>query len=246
MPSAPVSCSFEWASDQPEPACPPTWKEVRKGLVHTALQTLAFGTLGLACSVGIYLPSGLISRNLAHCLFFPGFFILGMMGLAALLAIPAIPLLLALAVGPWPRPAIRARCFISALHMPVYPLLFLPTLHLTDAIHRHAWEATTRRGQQIISAIERHRSDHHRPPSNLKELVGRYIPAIPGTGLAGFPEFDYQLPNQGAEFKTYELSVNAMRGMGFDRFVYWPEKEYPDQLYGGATERIRDWAYVHE
>ena len=32
----------------------------------------------------------------------------------------------------------------------------------------------------------------------------------------------------------------------FDCFVYWPERNYPEHMYGGWVERMGDWAYVHE
>lgn len=35
-------------------------------------------------------------------------------------------------------------------------------------------------------------------------------------------------------------------GINFDVFVYWPEGNYPDSMYGGWVERIGHWAYMHE
>jgi hypothetical protein len=47
-------------------------------------------------------------------------------------------------------------------------------------------------------------------------------------------------------FQTYEIRVNLFQFLQFDSLVYWPERNYPDFMYGGGVERIGDWVYVHE
>ena len=44
----------------------------------------------------------------------------------------------------------------------------------------------------------------------------------------------------------WELKVECPSDTGFDVFFYWPTGKYPGYIYGGDTERIGDWAYVHE
>jgi hypothetical protein len=45
----------------------------------------------------------------------------------------------------------------------------------------------------------------------------------------------------------WELRVHCSIGfLNWDMFIYWPTEDYPDGIYGGAIERIADWAYVHE
>jgi hypothetical protein len=34
--------------------------------------------------------------------------------------------------------------------------------------------------------------------------------------------------------------------LNWDVFFYWPTQDYPKTIYGGSTERIGQWAYVHE
>jgi hypothetical protein len=34
--------------------------------------------------------------------------------------------------------------------------------------------------------------------------------------------------------------------INFDQFMYFPNRNYPEQGFGGWIERIGDWAYVHE
>jgi len=45
----------------------------------------------------------------------------------------------------------------------------------------------------------------------------------------------------------WELRIKCSNGVvNWDVFFYWPTEEYPKQIYGGRTELIGRWAYVHE
>ncbi len=45
----------------------------------------------------------------------------------------------------------------------------------------------------------------------------------------------------------WELLIYCSSGvLNWDVFFYWPTHDYPDYIYGGATERIGKWCYVHE
>ena len=44
----------------------------------------------------------------------------------------------------------------------------------------------------------------------------------------------------------WELRINCPTGLlNHDTFVYWPTQQYPQHLYGGSTESIGRWVYVH-
>ena len=44
----------------------------------------------------------------------------------------------------------------------------------------------------------------------------------------------------------WELRINCPTGLlNHDTFIYWPTQKYPQHLYGGNTESIGGWAYVH-
>jgi len=44
----------------------------------------------------------------------------------------------------------------------------------------------------------------------------------------------------------WELRINCPTGLlNHDAFVYWPTEKYPQRLYGGNTESIGGWVYVH-
>ena len=45
----------------------------------------------------------------------------------------------------------------------------------------------------------------------------------------------------------WELRIDCSNGvLNWDVFFYWPTHTYPKSIYGGGTERIGDWVYVHE
>lgn len=45
----------------------------------------------------------------------------------------------------------------------------------------------------------------------------------------------------------WELRIHCPRGLfRRDLLIYWPTGHYPAQLYGGKTELIGEWVYVHD
>jgi hypothetical protein len=104
----------------------------------------------------------------------------------------------------------------------------------------------TIRAEPLISAINQYNVDHKSPPNTLDELVPDYIEHIPSR----LPDFNYTTgTNSMAKYHGNEWALDAPVSSGiinWDRFMYFPNKNYPDRGYGGNTERIRDWAYVHE
>ena len=48
-------------------------------------------------------------------------------------------------------------------------------------------------------------------------------------------------------YSPWELKIECPYGiMNWDVFFYWPTQEYPKYIYGGSTEGIGKWCYVHE
>jgi len=45
---------------------------------------------------------------------------------------------------------------------------------------------------------------------------------------------------------AWELRINCPTGLlNHDTFIYWPTQKYPQHLYGGDTEAVGRWVYVH-
>jgi len=70
--------------------------------------------------------------------------------------------------------------------------------------------------------------------------IGRHFSEI--TEVLGQPS-----GSRADRVSRWELRVHCSIGfLNWDVFFYWPTQDYPDGIYGGAVERIADWAYVHE
>jgi hypothetical protein len=104
---------------------------------------------------------------------------------------------------------------------------------------------TAEHAKPVIAAIESYHQSAGKYPASLNDLVPNHLAAVPTTGMAHFPEYRYLLTDGHDLFRQYELSI-SMPDTGFDRFVYWPEGNYPNQMYGGRCEPVGDWVYIHE
>jgi hypothetical protein len=99
-----------------------------------------------------------------------------------------------------------------------------------------------------IEAFERHEG---RAPSGLAELVPRYLPAIPSTGMSGYPEWDYisepdALQYGGNQWVVRVFTPTPGPGFNFDQLLYFPNQRYPERGHGGSIERVGRCGYVHE
>ena len=177
-------------------------------------------------------------------------FILAMFGM--LIAFAAFCVAAAAAIEAYQERARLAPKFAYAtLFCVVYlaGFVFYPGLSLAWPQRRVGLQRAAVRARPLVNAIEKFRADKQRAPHDLQELVPHYLPAVPQTGMALYPRFDYSTHKEwkDAEFKTYQLQVRTPVGwLNWDTFNYWPEGGYPAQMGGNRVERIGDWAYVHE
>lgn len=123
--------------------------------------------------------------------------------------------------------------------------LFVP--RITPDRRVDSLEQVALRAGPIVQAIAAYHAAQGAYPPNLLALTPDYLAEIPSTGITAFPKYDYRLAQKGAPFQFYELFVLADTGfMRLDRFVYWPEDNYPDQVQGYFSERVGDWAYLRD
>jgi hypothetical protein len=109
--------------------------------------------------------------------------------------------------------------------------------------------ASVNEGAPIIAALKQYNNDHGNYPNSLKGLIPEHLPAIPRTGLIGYPEFTYRdgYNDIVAVLDSYELRIECSSGgINFDRLVYCPSETYPPTIQGNGTELIDRWVYVHE
>lgn len=132
--------------------------------------------------------------------------------------------------------------------------LFVPCcifgVGLGDKARMAGMKSFVQRSQTLIRAIENYERDYSGPPQSLNDLVPDYIPAVPCTGMAAYPEYRYHtgdMAKQQYAGNSWVLTVFTPSGfLNFDMMLYFPNQNYPHHGYGGSLEPVGDWAYVHE
>lgn len=122
-------------------------------------------------------------------------------------------------------------------------------LLLGEKVRMNAFNSLAERSETLIQAIYAYQSAHGSLPGDLANLVPEFLPSVPGTGMAAYPDYDYLVGEKAASYdgNPWVLVVFAPSGgINFDTFMYFPVQNYPEHGYGGVLERIADWAYVHE
>jgi hypothetical protein len=123
--------------------------------------------------------------------------------------------------------------------------------HLGNGLRMNAFARLGERSRPLVEAIEAYAADRGEPPDKLQELVPKYLPAVPGTGMRACPEYEYRKKDDpekwGYGSNPWVLTVQTPSGgINWDEFMYFPLRDYPEHGYGGSLERLGDWAYLHE
>lgn len=116
-------------------------------------------------------------------------------------------------------------------------------------IRMTAFHRLAERSAPLIQAIRAYETQHGSPPRDLAALVPGFLPSVPGTGMAAYPEYSYFVSKDHSEREgnPWVVIINTPSGgLNFDEFMYFPLQNYPAEGYGGSLQRIRDWAYLHE
>ena len=112
-----------------------------------------------------------------------------------------------------------------------------------------AFRDLAERSMPLVDAVEAFELAENRLPATLQELVPRYLPEVPVTGMATYPSYDL-LTGEDAEVwfdNPWVLRVHTGRGgINFDEFLYFPLQNYPQKVGGDRFERLGGWAYLHE
>lgn len=111
-----------------------------------------------------------------------------------------------------------------------------------------AFESLAARSAPLVDAIRQYETDHGRPPETLEQLVPDYLDAVPSTGLAAYPAYHFDgKPNPEWFMRnSWVIFMHVSRPGNFDRFVYFPNQQYPDEFDGCGLQRMGDWAYYHD
>ena len=117
---------------------------------------------------------------------------------------------------------------------------------LGGELRMYGFALAAERAEPMIEAIEEFTRDEGHPPDELSALVPTYIVELP----TKLPPLDIVTDSEKlAEYgnNPWALSALVSRGLSnWDRFIYFPDQEYPERGFGGGLERIGGWAYVHE
>ncbi len=137
-----------------------------------------------------------------------------------------------------------------------YALIIISTVglvRLEGVLRYETFANITVKAQPLIKAISLYVKENGKAPARLSDLVPKYIKKIPNTEVSAYPDFVYGVLKREdfsqleGEFPLWELKVECSIGfLNWDVFIYWPTEKYPSNIYGGSTELIRNWAYVHE
>jgi hypothetical protein len=140
--------------------------------------------------------------------------------------------------------AILCLCCLS------YIVSFIFVAGRADKIRMKAFGRLAERSAPLVAAIKSYDQKHGKPPESLEALVPEFLAAVPGTGMAAYPKYNYYAGEKAAanyDSNSWVLSVSCPSGIiNFDQFLYFPRQNYPATGYGGSLEKVKDWAYVHE
>lgn len=173
------------------------------------------------------------------------------LSLGVVLALPVAAAFLAVPIGlvslafPAYRPK-AVRILAAAL---IWIAAFYVCVRAGDRIRMAAMRELAVRSRPLVRAIHEFEKERGAPPQALTELVPRYLAAVPGTGLAAYPDFELLSGEKAAghEGNPWVLSVRTPSGgINFDGLYYYPKQNYPERKGGDWWERVEEWAYLHE
>ena len=231
------------------------WRSLKlnKAQVVTMLAAILLGFFLPACWCAALLPAGILPEAVAYHVSLAANLIIACLAYGSLAALPLLLLALLFALllhrHVW---AARTGSWAFALLLPVLVLAAL--LWIAPAVywplHHKAVRSVPPRAQGLIGAIEQYKHDHGTPPTRLDGLVPGYLSEIPGTGLAGFPHFEYRLLADNESYQgRFELFMPCPYSYaGPSALVFWPkENGYLHSWPQDAEMRLADgdWVYVN-
>jgi|SRR5689334_13632635 len=204
-----------------------------------------------AIGAGLFLPS-LIAALFALLSFYPvgsplpPFNFLSMVG--AMLAIFAAAVSVLLGAGLYSLQRWNWRPFVlSILLVAAMFLGLIPSLWMHRYLKLFGYDLLGHRSVPLISAIQAFERERGGPPLTLAELVPNFMPAIPKTGMAAYPHYEYA-PDPGPcpTDNRWHVKVDAGEVLKWDFYYFCPKKNYREEGWGGYNEVRGDWAYLHE
>ncbi len=130
-----------------------------------------------------------------------------------------------------------------------YSAFFFLSLRAAEVIRITGFSSLANRSAYIVNAIKEFEKINGKPPNSLTDLVPKYLPEVPKTGMGAYPDYKYQISKKPDEWSgnPWVLYVETpLVWINWDMFLYLPKQNYPQIGYDGYLEKVNDWAYVHE
>jgi hypothetical protein len=212
----------------------PLWWLVGASVVGIVAPSLIAAIVALAAyyPIGSFLPRLPLLMSLIGAA-------LGMIAAAALVLFSGI--VVAIVRLNW-RPVALAAITVGAT-----AIGFVPGLWCFVHAKHYAYSLLGVRSAALLNAIEGYEQAKGVPPSALAELMPAFMPSIPGTGMAAYPDYEYARDaGPCPDGNRWHLLVDAGELLQWDFFFYCPRKDYSALGWGGSNEVMGDWAYLHE
>jgi hypothetical protein len=187
----------------------------------------------------VYDPVGTVQTDSANGASDLAFLMFIPLACASMVSIFLIPILLVLAFFSRRKPFLMHMCLALSLCVAAAHLSMYGSFWLTKNIRNRAMLAVAVRSEHLVKQIETYRKDNDQLPQSLADLVPKYLETVPDTGLAGYPEYEYN-----ADTDNFSLSIQTGRLGEFDCFYYDPDP--PSNVSESNKTRLGDWIYVDE
>jgi hypothetical protein len=111
-------------------------------------------------------------------------------------------------------------------------------------IQENAMYLVTEHAKPVVAAINAFNARYGHPPNSLKDMVPEFFAAVPGTGIAVWPCYEYaQL--HGKAIDPWEITVPCFaHAFGGGNLQYRASAIYPADKRGVKVQRINGWIFV--
>lgn len=191
----------------------------------------------------VFLPIGAVPRELALQAKWDALFVLAPVAAAAWAAYVVVPLAILTTVLARGRRTIRVWSLTAAIIFGQAWILRAAERIVLDGLARSEFSTVADRAQPILDALNAYQAEYLVFPNSLDDLVPAFLPAVPDTGLAGYPHFQYRKSIGSADYELY-VPVPGLPGNS-DVFTF-SSSGPPQALPSGKHEKIGEWDWIRQ
>lgn len=122
---------------------------------------------------------------------------------------------------------------------------FMPALYVGAGIRSWGFELFASRSQTVIDAIEQYERATGMPPASLSDLVPTHLAAVPKTGMAVYPDYEYKATSGSCSIKnTWHLWVYVNEFIDDNLLLYCPVQDYePSPKHVHSRTAVGAWVH---